>query len=261
VVDDRQRNVGGRRPRSAAGGWSGPGRARPVQPKSTDGDRAPRDGPPIPPGVEARQLAPEIRRELSTLDRATADAVARHLVAAGELIDEDPEAALRHARAARARASRIAAVREAVGIAAYQCGDWAQALAELRAARRMGSKSSLLALIADCERGLGRPERAIELARGPEAGQLTGDDADELRIVAAGARSDLGQFEQALTMLSTPQLDPGRNGSTAARLLYAYADTLLALGRNDEALQWFLRSAAADVEGVTDAEDRVSELG
>jgi tetratricopeptide (TPR) repeat protein len=195
------------------------------------------------------------------LDRATADAVARHLVAAGELMDEDPEAALNHARAARARSSRIAAIREAVGIAAYRYGDWAQALSELRAAKRMGSKSSLLALIADCERGLGRPERAIELARGDEAAQLSGDDADELRIVVAGARSDLGQLEQALTVLSTPQLDSGRTGTTAARLFYAYADTLLALGRNDEALQWFLHSAAADVDGVTDAEDRVSELG
>ncbi len=211
--------------------------------------------------MEANQLAPDIRRELSTLDRATADAVARHLVAAGELLDEDPEAALLHARAARARSSRIATIREAVGIAAYHCGDWSQALAELRAARRMGSKSSLLALIADCERGLGRPERAIELTRGPEAAELSGDDADELRIVAAGARADLGQLERALTVLSTPQLDPSRTGSTAARLFYAYADTLLALCRGDEALHWFLRSAAADVDGVTDAEDRVSELG
>jgi tetratricopeptide (TPR) repeat protein len=195
------------------------------------------------------------------LDRATADAVACHLVAAGELLDEDPEAALRHARAARSRSSRIAAIREAVGIAAYHCGDWGQALAELRAARRMGSKSPLLALIADCERGLGRPERALELARGPEAAQLSGDDADELRIVVAGARSDLGQLDQALTVLSTPQLDPSRTGATAARLCYAYADTLLALGRNDEALHWFLRSAAADTDGVTDAEDRVGGLG
>ncbi|WP_231118008.1 tetratricopeptide repeat protein [Mycobacterium colombiense] len=264
MVDDRQR--GERRGRPASNGWSGPGRARPAQPQAgarrdAQADRAPHDGPPIPPGVEAKQLAPDIRRELSTLDRATADAVARHLVAAGELLDEDPEAALRHARAARARSSRIATIREAVGIAAYHCGDWAQALAELRAARRMGSKSSLLALIADCERGLGRPERAIELARGPEAAELSGDDADELRIVAAGARADLGQLEQALTVLSTPQLDPTRTGTTAARLFYAYADTLLALGRGDEALQWFLHSAAADVDGVTDAEDRVSELG
>jgi tetratricopeptide (TPR) repeat protein len=262
VADDRQRHDGERRPRPASG-WSGPGRGRPAQPRGTSGggDRAADSGPAIPSGVEAKQLAPEIRGELSTLDRATADAVARHLVAAGELMDEDPEAALNHARAARARSSRIAAIREAVGIAAYRYGDWAQALAELRAARRMGSKSALLALIADCERGLGRPERAIELARGEEAAQLSGDDADELRIVVAGARSDLGQLEEALTILSTPQLDPGRSGATAARLYYAYADTLLALGRDPEALQWFLRSAAADVDGVTDAEDRVSELG
>jgi tetratricopeptide (TPR) repeat protein len=238
---------------------SGPGRARKAQPQHPPSED--NGAPEIPAGIEAKQLAPEIRRELSTLDRATAEAVARHLVAAGELIDEDPEAALDHARAARARAGRIAVVREAVGIAAYECGDWAQALAELRAARRMGSKSPLLPLIVDCERGLGRPERALELARGPEAAQLSGDEADELRIVAAGARADLGQLEQALTVLSTPQLDPARVGTIPARLFYAYAETLLALDRGDEALQWFLRAATADVDGVTDAEDRVSELG
>ncbi len=256
------------RDRGRAPGWSGAGRARRAQPQRAApvGDsrrsvRAPAEpGPPIPPDVEARQLAPEVRRELSSLDRGTADAIARHLVAAGSLIDEDPYAALQHARAARARSARIAAVREAVGIAAYRCGDWAQALAELRAARRMGSTSPLLPLIADCERGLGRPQRAVDLARSAEATRLSGDDADELRIVAAGARADLGQLEQALAVLSTPQLDPQRTGSTAARLAYAYAETLLALGRAEEALQWFVRSAAADTHGVTDAEDRVSEL-
>ncbi|WP_081495145.1 tetratricopeptide repeat protein [Mycolicibacterium chubuense] len=238
---------------------SGPNRARSAQPR-TDSEEIRPSGPPIPPHIEAKQLAPEIRGELTTLDRSTADAVARHLVAAGELLEEDPEAALAHARAARARSGRIAAVREAVGIAAYQCGDWAQALAELRAARRMGSRSPLLALIADCERGIGRPERAIELGRSDEAAQLTGDDADELRIVVAGARSDLGQHEQALAILSTPALDPARTGPTAARLFYAYAETLLALGREQDALQWFLHAAAADVEGVTDAEERITEL-
>jgi tetratricopeptide (TPR) repeat protein len=242
---------------------SGPGRARRAQPRheAEREDRPPRrDEPAIPSGIDAKQLSPEIRRELTTLDRANADIVARHLVAAGDLLDDDPEAALAHARAARARSGRIAAVREAVGIAAYHCGDWAQALAELRAARRMGSRSVLLPLIADCERGLGRPERAIELARSPAAAELAGDDADEMRIVAAGARADLGQLEQALAVLSSPPLDPARTGQTAARLAYAYADTLLALDRGEQALQWFLRAAAADVDGVTDAEERVAEL-
>ena len=241
---------------------SGP--ARPARPQQSrrPSDSAPREssGPPIPATVEAKQLAPEIRAELFTLDKSTADTVARHLVAAGELLDSDPEAALAHAQAARTRSGRIAAIREAVGIAAYYCGDWAQALAEFRAARRMGSKSQLLPLIADCERGVGRPEKAIELARGPEAAELTGDDADEMRIVAAGARIDLGHLDQALALLSSPSLDPSRTGSTAARLFYAYADVLLALGRSDDALQWFVHAAAADLDGDTDAEDRIDEL-
>ena len=233
-------------------------------PMADDSSRTPPDsGAPkltIPSTVEARQLAPEIRAELSTLDRATADTVARHLVAAGELLDDDPEAALAHAKAARTRSGRIAAIREAVGIAAYHCGDWAQALSEFRAARRMGSKSELLPLIADCERGVGRPERAIDLARSPEAARLSGDDADEMRIVAAGARIDLGHPDQALAVLSSPPPDLSRTGSTAARLCYTYAEVLLALGRPDEALQWFVHAAAADIDGVTDAEERVSEL-
>ena len=235
MVQDRQR----RQRRAAAptalaaalvGSQPGPPGPAETRRRHTDGTTARR----FPADIEAKQLAPEIRGELTTLDRETADTVARHLVAAGQLLEEDPEAALAHARAARARSGRIAAVREAVGIAAYHCGDWAQALAELRAARRMGSKSALLPLIADCERGVGRPERAIELARSPEAAQLTGDDADELRIVVAGARSDLGQHEQALALLSTPQLDRTRTGQTAARLFYVYAETLLALGRNQK---------------------------
>jgi tetratricopeptide (TPR) repeat protein len=251
-----RRGSGDRRgaPRSA-----GPDRPRRPQSASED-PRSDNNAPPIPADVEAKQLAPDVRGELMTLDKATADYVAKHLVAAGELLDQDPELALKHAQAARTRSGRIAAVREAVGIAAYHCGDWAQALSELRAARRMGSKSPLLPLIADCERGVGRPQRAIDLSRTPEAEELTGDDADELRIVVAGARSDLGQHEQALSALSTPALDPERTGLTATRLFYAYADTLLTLGRNDEALQWFINAEAADIDGATDADERITEL-
>ena len=255
-----ERRRGPRRP----GEQARTGNAEPARTAETTqgtGAEAPARGAPlIPPTIEAKQLAPEVRSELATLDRATADTIARHLVAAGELLDEDPEAALAHAQAARSRSGRIAAIREAVGIAAYHCGDWAQALSELRAARRMGSKSQLLPLIADCERGVGRPERAIELARGPEAAELTGDDADEMRIVAAGARADLGHLDQALAVLSSPPPDPSRTGTTPARLCYAYAEILLALGRAEDAVQWFLRAAAADIDGATDAEERAGEL-
>jgi tetratricopeptide (TPR) repeat protein len=255
----RERHPGGSSRHSAAPRRPGSGQDRRPPSRGTPSGAA-LQGPAIPAEIEAKQLAPDVRAELFTLDKSTADTVARHLVAAGELLDDDPVAALAHAQAARARSGRIAAIREAVGIAAYHCGDWAQALSELRAARRMGSKSQLLPLIADCERGVGRPERAIELAGGPEAGALTGDDADEMRMVNAGARADLGHLDQALAVLTSPPPDPSRTGTTAARLFYACAETLLALDRSDDALQWFIHAAAADVDGVTDAEDRVSEL-
>lgn len=201
-----------------------------------------------------------MRRDLLSLDKSNAEAVARHLVMAAQLIDDDPQLALAHARAARGRAGRIAVVRETAGVTAYHAGEWAEALSELRAARRMAGGPGLLAVMADCERGLGRPERAIELGRSDEARELTGDDATELRIVVAGARMDLGQFDQAVVTLQTRDLEKSRTGSAAARLFYAYADALVAAGRVADGLEWFLNSAAADLEGETDAEERVAEL-
>jgi hypothetical protein len=177
-----------------------------------------------------------------------------------QVLDDDPQLALAHARAARQRAGRIAVVRETAGVVAYHAGEWAEALSELRAARRMAGGSGLLAVMADCERGLGRPERAIEIGRSDEGRALTGDEAIELRIVVAGARMDLGQYDQAVVTLQTSDLDPSRTGSGPARLFYAYADALVAAGRTDEGQTWFFNAAAADLDGETDAEERAAEL-
>ncbi|WP_460866044.1 tetratricopeptide repeat protein [Rhodococcus aerolatus] len=228
-----------------------------------DDDRRPprKDEPELPDEVTASQLDKDVRRDLLSLDKTNAEAVARHLVMAGQLLDDDPALALAHARAARGRAGRVAVVREASGIAAYHAGEWAEAIAELRAARRMAGGPGLVAVLADCERALGRPERAIELARSAEGRSLTGDQADELRIVLAGARRDMGQVDAAVVTLQTPELDATRTGPAAARLFYAYADLLLAADRRKEAITWFLHAAEADLEGDTDAEERLTELG
>ncbi|TSE01382.1 tetratricopeptide repeat protein [Skermania sp. ID1734] len=260
--DDRKpftggRPAGGGRPAHQRGGG---------RPFSQGRDSAPQrrqnrpEEPELPEDVQAADLEPSVRRDLLSLDKGNAEAVARHLVMASRLVDEDPELALKHARAARQRAGRIAVVRETAGVTAYHAGEWAEALAELRAAKRMGGATKLLAVMADCERGLGRPERAIELARGDEARALTGEEASELRIVLAGARMDLGQVDQAVVTLQGGDLNPSQTGSAAARYFYAYADALTAAGRKDEALTWFLNAAAADVDGETDAEERVAEL-
>ncbi|MDX6327002.1 MAG: hypothetical protein QOK15_3356, partial [Nocardioidaceae bacterium] len=210
--------------------------------------------------IVATALDPAARRDLLGLQKDLAEAVARHLVAAGSLVDEDPQAALAHARYARRRASRIAVVREAAGIAAYHAGEWAEALAELRAARRMGGGPGHLAVMADVERAMGRPERAIEVARGPEARELGRETQVELAIVVAGARRDLGELDAAVVGLQIPELDPTRRDPWSARLFYAYADNLLAAGRESDALQWFVHAVDADADGQTDADVRVAEL-
>ncbi|BCJ55827.1 hypothetical protein Asp14428_73020 [Actinoplanes sp. NBRC 14428] len=195
-----------------------------------------------------------------SLSRDTADRVARHLVAAGQIIDEDSELALQHAVAARRLASRIAVVREAVGLAAYAAGDWTTAIAELRTYHRMTGRQTHLAELADCERALGRPERAIDLFRGADKEALDKAGAIELLIVAAGARGDLGQHDAAVAMLQVKELTADEQSEWAPRLRYAYADALLAADRREEAREWFSRAAAADEDDVTDAAERLLEL-
>ena len=206
------------------------------------------------------KLAGEVRRDLLGLRKEVADEVSQHLVAAGSLLEDDPERALAHARYARGKASRLAVVREAVGLAAYHAGEWTEAIAELRAARRMGGGPGHLAVMADAERALGRPERALELARGPEAAELDRAEAIELLIVAAGARRDLGEADAAVLSLQVADLKESRRDPWSPRLFYAYADALLAAGRRDEAVRWFLHAAEADDEELTDASDRLAEL-
>jgi tetratricopeptide (TPR) repeat protein len=229
-------------------------------------DRADREGrpretaPELPEDADFSALDAEARRELRTLPKGLAELVGKHLVAAGMLIDEDPERALEHARFARSRAARVALVREAAGLAAYHAGEWAEALAELRAVRRMSGTDTHLAVMADCERALGRPERAIELAA-EARGELPAETAVELRIVAAGARRDMGQLEAAVVALQGSDLDPRRRDPWSARLFYAYADNLAAVGRTEEAIRWFLNAAEADDDELTDAAERAIDLG
>ena len=114
-----------------------PARQRRAEAEERSAEEQRYDGPEIPADVTARELDPGVRRQLRTLPDKLAERVARHLVAAGRLLEEDPEAAYQHTLAARARAARLAVVREACGEAAYAAGRWAEAHAEFRDVRRM----------------------------------------------------------------------------------------------------------------------------
>ena len=176
------------------------------------------------------------------------------------LLESDPVAALAHARAARRIASRVASVREAAGLAAYAAGEYAEALSELRAHRRMSGLAHHVPMMADCERALGRLDRALALVREASTADLDRATQIELRIVESGIRRDQGLPEAAVLALQVPELTSGRLRPWSARLFYAYADALLAAGRADEARDAFARAAEADTEGETDAADRLDEL-
>lgn len=195
-----------------------------------------------------------------SLPKGLAEEVSKNLVMVARLIDEDPEGAYGYSRVALRLASRVAAVREAAGFAAYANQKYSEALAEFRAARRMTGNVDLWPVMADCERGLGRPEKALDMAGAPEVNKLDKAGQVEMRLVAAGARRDMDQLDAAIVTLQSPELASNSVQPWTARLRYAYADALLAAGREGEAREWFAKAVESDKDGSTNASDRLAEL-
>ncbi|MCY0906432.1 hypothetical protein [Arthrobacter sp. H14-L1] len=196
------------------------------------------------------------RAQLRTLEEKSGEWVSRHLVMAGRLMDTDPELSFQHALAASRRGGRLAAVREAVGLTAYAAGHYGEALREFRTYRRISGSNEHLPVMADCERGMGRPDRALDLIRSEDAQTLDTAGKVELAIVASGARADLGEREAAVAALEIPQLDMNRAFSFSPRLFRAYADALDAVGRSSEAATWLGQAVKAESAlGIDDDAD------
>jgi tetratricopeptide (TPR) repeat protein len=245
---------GGRGPRRE---WSRPADRQQV-PRTEEQARY--DGPPIPEEITGQELDRRVSGQLKGLPDKLALRIARHLAAAGLLIDSDPETAYQHTLAARARASRLAVVREAAGEAAYASGHYAEALSELRAAKRMNGATDYLPMMADCHRALGQPQQALKLAKSPAVANFSAAAKAEMTLVESGARRDLGQLDAALRTLELAPLQSQSREPWVVRLRYAYADTLEAAGRTTDALAWFHRTQAIDSLEQTDAAERADAL-
>ena len=198
--------------------------------------------------------------ELRTLPEGLAETVGRHLATAQRSLDTgDLDLAAAHVGAARRRAGRVPVVRETAGVIAYLQGNYAEALSELRTARRMTGAVELAPMIADCERALGRPQQALDLVRSIDLGGVESETRVELLLVAAGARADMGNVEAAIVSLQVPDLTRLPPGTARARLQLGYAEFLLAAGREVEGQSWLERAAASDVDGRTTAGERLDE--
>ncbi|WP_255461107.1 hypothetical protein [Glaciihabitans sp. INWT7] len=232
-------------------------------PFGTKSVRSRHDDPVIPDEVQAKDLDRVARAQLKTLSKENADGVAQHLAMVARLIDTDPVLAHAHAVSAARRAGRIAVVRETLAITAYSIGDFALALRELRTYRRISGRDDQLPLMVDSERGLGRPDRALELGRSVPRSSLAVEVQVLLAIAMSGARLDLGQTDAALDELQIPQLDPNTAFSWSPALFDAYAAVLEDLGREAEAEEWWQRSDRASdaIEaGDREPEDDVIEI-
>lgn len=215
------------------------------QPRRERDQRARGNAPIIDQDVNGDELGEELTSELNSLPTGLTITVAQHLVMAQRYLEINPELALIHANHAKELAGRFPIVREICGIANYVNGKWQEALNEFRAVKRMSTADHLIPMMADCERGLGRPTRAIELL--DQNSHLTGVVQIEAAIVKSGARTDLKQLEAALVALKIPALAGFPADLTSyARLCFAYAKALMALGRDDEAQVWFRKADASD---------------
>ncbi len=244
--DGKGSNRGGKRGQPSKGPYKPKGKSKPHQGAYRSQDP---NEPVIPAGVTADELDEDARAALHTLSGANQEIVARHLVAAGQMLDIDAEAAYRHAQAAVKRAGRVDVVREAAALTAYASGRYEEALREVRAVRRMRGDTSLRAIEADCERGLGRPERAIEIIDQTDTAEMNLADQVELMLVAAGARADLDQLEYSLMIVDNalealPEEVPE---DLVRRLLELKVERLGDLGRVEEAAE-LVKTMPAEVD-------------
>ena len=191
--------------------------------------------PSVPENVQATDLEAAARRELRALGRVNAENVSRHLVMVQRLLSTDPELAYQHARYATSHAGRVAVVRESAGIAAYLAGHYADALREIRAARRLSGLDMHRAIEADCERGLGRHQQALRVAKEADSRQLDDLEEAELAMVVSGVRHEMGQDDLGLVVIEEAIMMFRGDRETLRRLHSVRADRLEDLGRTDEA--------------------------
>ncbi len=207
--------------------------------------------------ITGQELDKEVLGELRSLNRESRERVARHLVAAALYADDDPNLAMEHARFAARLGGRVGVVRETYGVAAYRNGDFHTAARELRTAQRITGRMDTLPMLADCERGLGRPQKALDIAASDDAAGLDAELTIELMIVVAGAYADTGDIETALRTLDMPALRHKVNGRWQVRLWVAYADLLERAGHSADAQNWLTLAADADTDFITDAAERL----
>jgi tetratricopeptide (TPR) repeat protein len=215
------------------------------------------------PTAPTTRLPRDVVNELNRVARPGKGAqAAARLERAVQLLErDDSRGAVAEAQKAKDLAPRSVAVREVLGMALYRQERWRDALAELQTYRRMSGRADQNHLIADAERAVGRPERAVPLAEEALAGRGVPIAAKaEAVIVAASALADMGRFDQALGLLRRVRTSDDVARPEVLRVWYVIADVLEKAGRPREAAAQFRKIMRHD-PGAYDVAERVAQLG
>ena len=209
--------------------------------------------PKMPKGMEWAMLSKESRERLRGLSKEHAENIGLHILAAYALEEEEPKLALEHAKWAAKQASRIDFSRETLAFIAYRQGDYKLAAREFRTAMRMNGYLDYLPFIADCERGIGNLDKALEICMSDEAKSVVGE--------VKASRIDFSR--ETLAFIAYRQGDyklAAREFRTAMRMngyldyLPFIADCERGIGNLDKALEICMSDEAKSVVGEVKAE-------
>lgn len=217
------------------------------------------------PEDEEPQLPRRIVREIERIvgkGRKSHEVALALSIGSAAIDEERSDIALPYLAWAKHMVPRVAAVREAYGVALYLEGEFAEALTELQAFRRMTGTTEQNHLIADIHRALGREldRVATVAAELVDDVQAPAERRVEAAIVWASALADHGQLHAARAMLRKFAKSAELSDETARRrLLYVTGDLADRDGSRADAVEAFEMLASID-PGYLDVVERLEGL-
>ena len=151
-------------------------------------------------------LPGKLRAELLSLSSENAEVVARQMVMIDRLMatgaQDDLNLAAVFAQAASDRAGRVGIVRSYAGRTLLSLSSFGEAKKHLSAAIRISGSPFLKVLLAECETGLGKARKSLELLGEIDSKLLSTRELAYAHLVSAEAREALGQYEAARVSLN-----------------------------------------------------------
>jgi tetratricopeptide (TPR) repeat protein len=209
----------------------------------------------------AAHLSDEVTKDLRATARPGKEDILVKVFseAVAAYFEGDFKEAIRLGDQSKHMALRSASAREFLGLAHYQAGNWAEAIKELAAFKRITGSLEQNHVLADSYRATGKPEKALELCEEVLGSRPDAQIGYEAAIVAAGALADMKRVDDAIKWLESLDLQPAVAQEHHLRAWYVLADLLERKGRYTQARTWFEAVAGADAD-LTDAPERAAKL-